>query len=308
MKIAVMGSGGVGGYFGARLAAAGNDVTFIARGAHLQAIKSQGLRVQSPLGDIHLQPSRACDDPAIIGPVDFVLFATKLYDTKIAGELCKPLIGADTAVISLLNGVDSEEQLSRILGRELVVGGVARISAEITAPGVIQHYSNFAGIEFGELDGSRSDRLQNFLAAAQAANIDAQLSSDINAAIWQKFIMIASLSAITTLTRLPAGLIRNNPRSWKLMQEAVRETDAVARARGVQLAENSVDEIVKILRGLPEAMKSSMLMDLERGNRLELEWLSGAVCRLGDETGVETPVHCVVRAALAPFADGQPES
>ncbi len=308
MKIAVMGSGGVGGYFGARLAAAGNDVTFIARGAHLQAIKNQGLRVQSPLGDIHLQPSRACDDPVTIGPVDFVLFTTKLYDTEIAGELCKPLIGADTAVISFLNGVDSEEQLSRILGRELVVGGVARISAEITAPGVIQHYSNFASIEFGELDGSRSDRLQNFLAAAQAAHIDAQLSSDIIAAIWQKFIMLASLSAITTLTRLPAGLIRNNPHSWKLMQEAVRETDAVARARGVQLAENSIDEIVKILRGLPEEMKSSMLMDLERGNRLELEWLSGAVCRLGDETGVETPVHCVVRAALAPFADGQPES
>ena len=308
MKIAVMGSGGVGGYFGARLAAAGNDVTFIARGAHLQAIKNQGLRVQSPLGDIHLQPTKASDNPATVGPVDIVLFATKLYDTESAGKQCKPLIGADTAVISFLNGVDSEEQLSRILGDEFVVGGVARISAEITAPGVIQHYSNFASIEFGELDGSRSNRLQKFLTAAQGAHIDAQLSPDINAAIWQKFIMLASLSAITALTRLPVGLIRNSPHSWKLMQEAVRETDAVARARGVQLAENNVEDTWKILRGLPEAMKSSMLMDLERGNRLELEWLSGAVCRLGGEIGVDTPVHCMVRAALAPFADGRPES
>ena len=308
MKIAVMGSGGVGGYFGARLAAAGNDVTFIARGAHLQAIKNQGLRVQSPLGDIHLQPTKASDNPATVGPVDIVLFATKLYDTESAGKQCKPLIGADTAVISFLNGVDSEEQLSRILGGEFVVGGVARISAEITAPGVIQHYSNFASIEFGELDGSRSNRLQKFLAAAQGAHIDAQLSPDINAAIWQKFIMLASLSAITALTRLPVGLIRNNPHSWKLMQDAVRETDAVARARGVQLAESNVEDTWKILRGLPEAMKSSMLMDLERGNRLELEWLSGAVCRLGGEIGVDTPVHCMVRAALSPFADGRPES
>ena len=308
MKIAVMGSGGVGGYFGARLAAAGSDVTFIARGAHLAAIESRGLQIRSPLGDVHIHPAAACDDPSGVGPVDIVLFATKLYDRQIAGELCKPFIGTDTAVISLLNGVDSEDQLGRILGPQHVVGGVARISAEIAEPGVIRHHSNFASIEFGEFDGRRSDRLQAFLGAAEEARIDAQLCDDINAAIWRKFIMLASFSAITTLTRLAAGPIRDNPESWKLMQAAANETGAVARARGVRLAENAVDNIVGIIRMLPRTMKSSMLMDLERGNRLELEWLSGEVCRAGRKTGVDTPVHRVVLAALSPFAAGEPAS
>jgi 2-dehydropantoate 2-reductase len=240
--------------------------------------------------------------------VDIVLFATKLYDTQIAGELCKPFIGTDTAVISLLNGVDSEDQLGRILGPQHVGGGGARISAEIAEPGVIRHHSTFASIEFGELDGRRSDRLQAFLHAAQEANIDAQLCEDINAAIWQKFIMLASFSAITTLTRLPAGPIRDNPESWKLMQAAAGETGAVAKARGVRLAKNAVPDIVRMIRRLPDTMKSSMLLDLERGHRLELEWLSGAVCRIGSVTGVDTPVHHVVLAALSPFAAGEPAS
>ncbi len=308
MKIAIMGSGGVGGYFGARLAAAGNDVTFIARGAHLDAIRNEGLRVQSPLGDVHIDPVDATDDPAEVGAVDIVLFATKLYDTEIAGELCRPLIGADTAVISLLNGVDSEEQLGSILGAEHVVGGVARISAEIAAPGVIQHHSHFASIEFGELDGQKSGRLQAFLAAATEAKIEAQLCDDINIAIWQKFILMASFSGVTALTRLPAGPIRDNPEAWSLMQAAAHEAGAVARARGAKLADNAVDNVVKLLGTLPDAMKASMLMDLERGKRLELEWLSGAVCRLGRETGVDTPVHRVVLAALSPFAAGRPTS
>ncbi len=308
MKIAIMGSGGVGGYFGARLAAAGNDVSFIARGAHLDTMRKRGLRVQSPLGDVHIDPADATDDPAEVGAVDIVLFATKLYDTEVAGELCKPFIGADTAVISLLNGIDSEEQLSRILGAEHVAGGVARISAEITAPGVIQHHSHFAIIEFGELDGQKSGRLQAFLAAAAAAKFDAQLCDDINIAIWQKFILMASFSAITALTRLPAGPIRNNPETWNLMQAAAHEAGAVARARGVGLAESAVDDVVNIMGTLPDAMKASMLMDLEHGKRLELEWLSGAVCRLGRETGVDTPVHRLVLAALSPFAAGRPTS
>ncbi len=306
MKIAIMGSGGVGGYFGARLAATGNDVTFIARGAHLDAMRSRGLRVQSPLGDVRIDPADATDDPTEVGPANIVLFATKLYDTEIAGEMCKPLIGADTALISLLNGVDSEQQLSRILGAQHVVGGVARISAEIAAPGVIQHHTNFAVIEFGELDGQKSERLQTFLAAATAAKIDAQLCDDITIAIWQKFLLLASFSGVTALTRLPAGPIRDNPETWNLMQEAAHEAGAVARARGVKLAENAVDEVVKVMGKLPDAMKASMLMDLERGKRLELEWLSGAVCRLGRETGVDTPVHRVVMAALSPFAAGRP--
>jgi 2-dehydropantoate 2-reductase len=303
-----MGSGGVGGYFGARLAAAGNQVAFIARGAHLAAIQNEGLQVQSPLGDIHITPATATDDPAEVGAVDVVLFATKLYDTESAGELCKPFIGADTAVISLLNGVDSEKQLSRILGAEHVVGGVVRISAGIAAPGVIQHHSKFASIEFGELDGRSSGRLQHFLSTAREAQVDAMLRNDIEAAIWEKFIMLASFSGVTALTRLPAGPIRENPETWKLMEAAAVETGAVARACGVQLPETAVDDIVEMIRRLPDAMKSSMLMDLERGNRLELEWLSGAVCRLGGTSGVDTPVHRVILAALSPFAAGRPAS
>jgi 2-dehydropantoate 2-reductase len=211
-------------------------------------------------------------------------------------------------VISLLNGLDSEEQLSRILGAEHVVGGVAHISAGIAKPGVIQHHWDFARIGFGELDGQNSGRLQAFLATATAAKIDAQLYDDINVAIWQKFILMASFSAITALTRLPAGPIRDNPETWDLMQEAAREAGAVARARGVKLAENAVEDVLKIMGTVPDTMKASMLMDLERGKRLELEWLSGAVCRLGRETGVDTPVHRVVLAALSPFAAGRPTS
>ena len=308
MKIAVMGSGGVGGYFGARLAAAGNDVTFIARGAHLAAIKNRGLTVLSRHGDVHIHPAEATDVPAEVGPVDIVLFATKLYDTQSAGQLCKPFIQADTAVISLLNGVDSEQQLSRILGPQHIVGGVARISAEIAEPGVIQHHSPFHSIEFGELDASPSERLQALLRAAREAGVDAQLSDDIEAAIWRKFIMLASFSAITTLTRLAAGPIRSHPQTWGLLETAARETGAVARARGVGLDEKDVEGVVAMLRKLPDTMKSSMLMDLERGNRLELEWLSGAVCRVGSEAGVDTPVHRLTLAALTPFAAGKPPS
>ena len=308
MKIAIMGSGGVGGYFGARLAAAGNDVTFIARGAHLDGIRKAGLRVQSPLGDVHISPADATDDPAGVGPVDIVLFATKLYDTESAGELCKPLVGADTAVISLLNGVDSEEQLGRILGAQHVVGGVARISAEIAAPGVIRHHTEFAIIEFGELDGRKSERLQTFHTAATEAGIDARLCDDIDVAIWQKFLLLASFSGVTALTRLPAGPIRDNPETWNLMKAAAHEAGAVAHARGVRLPENAVDDVVKFLGALPDAMKASMLMDLERNKRLELEWLSGAVCRLGRQSGVETPVHRFILAALMPYVNGRPET
>lgn len=307
MKIAVMGSGGVGGYFGARLAASGADVSFIARGLHLDAIRREGLRVLSSRGDIHVHPANATADPAEVGPVDVVLFATKLYDTEDAGRLCKPFMAEDTAVISLLNGVDSEEQLAAILGETHVVGGVARISAEIESPGVIRHHSPFATIEFGERDGRRSARLERFLSVARDAGIDAELRDDIDVAIWEKFVLLASFSAITTLTRLPAGPIKSNAQTWKLVEAAARETGAVARARGIQITQSKVDRIVEMIGKLPDGMKSSMLMDLERGNRLELEWLSGAVCRLGRDADVDTPVHAVVLAALIPYANGSPE-
>ena len=280
----------------------------MARGAHLEAIRNQGLRIRSPLGDAHIHPAVCSADPADVGAVDIVLFATKLYDTESAGEMCTPFLGSDTAVISLLNGVDSEEQLARLLGAEHVAGGVARISAEIEAPGVIRHLSEFASIEFGEMDGHESPRLRNFLDVALAAGIDAELRGDIQAAIWEKFILMSTLSAMTAVTRLPLGPIRDNPACWEMLQDAAREAGAVARARGIQLSADAVDRVVKLLTKLPDSMKASTLMDLERGKRLELEWLSGAVCRLGREAGVDTPVHRVVLATLSPFAAGRPGS
>jgi len=308
MKIGIMGSGGVGGYFGARLAEAGNEVIFIARGAHLEAMAERGLSVSSPLGDAHVHPCVCASDPADIGPVDVVLFATKLYDTESAGELCRPFVGSDTVVISLLNGVDSEEVLGRILGDRHVAGGVARISAEIESPGVIRHRSEFASIEFGEMDGRESRRLERFRDIAREAGIDAELRNDIRVAIWEKFILMASLSAVTALTRLPLGPIRENPESFEMLRNAAREAGAVARAMRVPLPDDAADKVIRLLTKLPDSMKASTLMDLERGKRLEVEWLSGAVCRLGRQSGVETPVHCLVLAALSPHAAGKPAS
>ena len=281
-------------------------MTFIARGAHLEAIRGEGMRVTSPLGDVHVTPAKATSDPGDVGPVDIVLFATKLYDTESAGEMCRPLIGEDTAVISLLNGVDSERQLSGILGARHVVGGVARISAEIGAPGHIHHHSHFATMEYGELDARDSDRLRAFHEIATAAGIDAKLRYDIEVAIWEKFVLLASFSGITTLTRLPAGPLRDNPDTVELMRAAVAEADAVARAHGVPLGDRQIETTMGFFAKMPAHMKSSMLMDLENGRRLELDWLCGTVCRMGRESGVDTPIHCLVRAALAPYAGGSP--
>ncbi len=304
MRIAVMGTGGVGGYFGGRLAAAGADVGFIARGAHLAALNDSGLRIESPLGDAHLTDPRATDDPAAIGPVDLVLFATKLYDVESAGRLCEPLIGDDTLVVSFLNGVDSEEALAAILGERHVAGGVAYISAEIGEPGLIRHHSRFARLVFGTMDGSASPRLARFEALCRTAGIDAAVTADIAVPIWRKFALLASLAAVTCLTRLPIGPIRDVPESWRLAQDAVREVVAVAGAMGIDIGDDAVDATIETMNGLPDGMKASMLFDLERGNRLEVDWLSGTVFRLARAHDLDTPVHRVAHAALRPYVDG----
>ncbi len=304
MRIAVMGSGGVGGYFGAHLARAGQaEVTFIARGAHLAAILENGLKVVSGQDDIQVQPARATDDAATIGPVDIVLFATKLWDVEAAGEACKPLLGPDTAVISLLNGVDSEDRLSPILGPAHVAGGVAYISAGIRAPGVVEHFAMPPAIAFGEIQGGKSSRLEAFQRLAQASGIDARHSADIRDLIWRKFVLLATLAGLTTLARQPIGPIRDDPDLRGLLSDSIDEVIQVARAKGVELGD-AADTTAKMLATLPAAAKSSMLMDLEKGHRLEIEWLSGAVVRLGRELGIDTPVHRVIHAALKPWAGG----
>ena len=296
-SFAIMGSGGVGGYFGARLAQSGFDTTFVARGAHLQAMRQSGLRVEGP-GEFFSISAKATDDPREIGPVDFVLFAVKLWDTESAGAACKPLMGPGTAVVSLQNGIDFEETLTSILGRGHVMGGVAEISATIAAPGFIKKISPLSRIRFGELDRSRSARAQALARAVSEAGINADLSEDINLAIWNKFVFLTGLSAVTALTRHPIGKVRADPDTRDLLGEIMSETLRVGQAAGVSIDDAIVTERLQFIDSLPAEIRASMAVDLMAGRRLELPWLSGAVVRKGAELGISTPANAFVGKAL----------
>jgi 2-dehydropantoate 2-reductase len=304
MKIAVMGTGGVGGYFGGRLAAAGFDVTFIARGEHLAAIRRDGLKVESEKGDLHIYPTQATDVPADVGSVDYVLFAVKLWDTVAAATAIRPLIDAHTAVISLQNGVNAEHQLSDILGPPHVMGGIAQIAALIVAPGIIRHTGTMANIVFGEFDGERSQRSENLLAAFQTADVNAEISHDIEKTIWQKFVFLVGLSALTSVTGHSIGPVREDPHTRELLVLVMMETVAVAQAKGIDIGDEFVDDRLALIDTLPVQMTSSMQLDLERGNRLELDWLSGAVVRMGQEHGIDTPANRLIYSALKLSKDG----
>jgi 2-dehydropantoate 2-reductase len=306
MRIAVVGTGGVGGGFGAALARAGADVTFIARGAHLAAMKSQGLKVQSERGDTHLVPTRATENPAEIGKVDIVLFCVKLWDVESAGQHIRPLIGSDTAVIPLQNGIDAAERLIPILGSGAVMGGVAQISASITEPGVIRQVGTFMRMIFGEFDGSRSKRGEDFLSLCLRAGFDATLSDQILTDLWMKFILLASNASMMAATRQPIGKLRDDPDLRPIFVTAYREVVDVGRARGVALPADAVDRILDLTGHMPPAMKASMALDLDRGNRLELPWLGGKVVELGREFGVPTPTHAMMVAMLKPYIMGSP--
>ncbi len=304
MKIAIIGAGGVGGYFGARLAAAGEDVTFIARGAQLEAMHKYGLKVLSPLGDLSLTPVKVESDPEIVGPVDMVLIAVKLWGTENAAQSAKALVGPGTGVISFQNGVDAVDVLTGAVGREHTLGGVAHIAALIEEPGVIRHNGTMARLTFGELDGSCSNRAQSLHRACRNAGIDAQLSQDIHRVIWEKFVFLVGLSGMTCLTRTAIGPIRDDPLTREVLRQAISEAVAVAGAKGVELPADTVDRQMAFTDALPADMVSSMLGDLRRGNRLEVEWLSGAVDRLGREVEVATPTNRTIHAALTLHAEG----
>jgi 2-dehydropantoate 2-reductase len=306
MRIAVVGAGGVGGGFGAALAKAGADVVFIARGAHLAAMMSQGLRVQGGRGETHLVPTQATDDPASIGKVDVVLFCVKLWDVESAGQHIKPLIGPDTAVIPLQNGIDAAERLIPILGESAVMGGVAQISASIVAPGVIRQVGTFMRMIFGELDGMRRKRGEDFLALCLKAGFDATLSEQILTELWMKFILLASNAGIMALTRQPIGKLREDPDLRPIFMAAWREAIDVGRARGVALPADALEKILDFTSHAPPAMKASMALDLERGSRLELPWLGGKVVELGRQLGVPTPTHSMMYAMLKPYIMGTP--
>ena len=306
MRIAVIGAGGVGGAFGAALAKAGADVIFVARGAHLNAMRANGLAVLGPRGDVHLTPTQATDRPSDIGRVDYVLFCVKLWDVESAGAAIRPLVGPDTAIIPLQNGIDASERLIPIHGKEAVMGGVAQISATIAEPGVIRQTGTFMRLVFGELDGRPSERGAAFDAACQRAGFDSVNSTEILTALWEKFVLLATNSSVVALTRLPFGKLRNDPEVFALFQKGVAEVAAVGRARGVRLPADLEQRALQSTRTFPPEMMPSMAIDLLRGNRLELPWLAGKVVALGRELGIPTPTFDVMYAALKPYANGAP--
>ncbi len=306
MRIAIMGSGAVGGYFGARLAAGSSDVTFIARGAHLAAMRERGLTVESPLGDIKLPQVKASDNPRAIGPVDLVIVAVKLWDTEQAARQIEPLVRAGASVVSFQNGVQKDEVLRRVLGEPAVMGGVCYVGASIAGPGVIRHIGKMQRLVFGEYDGRRSSRAEALLEACTRGGIDTELSADIKRAIWEKFVFLVAMSGATSSIRLTIGPIRTNPRTRAFFLDLMREVVAVGRAGGIALSEDFPEQRMTFCDSLPAEMTSSMHNDLERGNRLEVDWLSGGVVELGNSVGVASPLNRAVRDILTLYADGKP--
>jgi len=298
-----MGTGAIGGYIGARLSSVGAQVTFVARGPHLAAIRARGLRVTSPLGDVHVHPASATDDPAAVGHVDIVLLGTKLYDVEIAAPAISPMLGPQTAVVCLQNGVDAPEIVASIHGRDRVVGGVVMINGEITAPGVIRHNA-LNRLTLGELGGHASERVERLASLANAAGIETVLSGDIRLEIWRKFLVLAPMAALSAMTRVPLDRIREQADTWRLAEEGMREVVAVANAQGVGLGDDDVRRTLAFVQTMPPTWRASLAVDLEQGRRLEVDWLSGAVCRLGDAAGIPTPFHHVALGALKPHARG----
>jgi len=299
MRIAIIGAGGVGGYFGARLQQAGADVHFVARGSHLAAMRRDGLTVESPLGDIHLPKVNATETPADIGPADMVWLSVKLWDMDGAVKSMRPLIGPDTGIISFQNGVQKDDILRAAFGDTAVMGGVAYIATNIDRPGVIKHTGTMQRLIFGEYDGRRSKRAETLLDFSLRGGIDAELSDDVRKAIWEKFVFLVALSGSTTTMRETIGPIRSNPRSRRFLSELMRETVAVGRALGVALPADFADQRLAFVDTLPDEMTSSMHHDLKAGKRLEVSWLSGGVAQLGEKAGVPTPMNRAVWEILA---------
>jgi 2-dehydropantoate 2-reductase len=299
MKIAVMGSGGIGGYFGGLLARAGEDVTFIARGAHLEAIRKNGLEVKSVAGDFHVR-ARATHDPAAVGPVDLVLFCVKGYDTDAAGLQIRPMVDPKTVVLCLQNGVDNEERLAAILGENHVVTGVVHILSTISAPGIINQTAGPRSLTFGEKDGLVTPRADRILAALKGAGIQAELSPQIQVDLWEKFLFICAQGGVTALARLSIGEILTCSETAALYRSVMEEVALVGRAKGIPLPADAVDRALTFARGLQPGMRSSLAHDLSQGNRLEVETLAGTVVRYGREAGVPTPFNFAIYACLKP--------
>jgi 2-dehydropantoate 2-reductase len=302
MKIAIFGSGGVGGYYGARLAQAGEEVTFIARGEHLRAIRQNGLRVESILGDFAIQPAEASDNPAGIGPVDLVVVGVKAWQIPAAAEAMKPLVGPQTAVLPLQNGISAADQLAAVLGGEHVLGGLCRISALIAGPGLIRHVAIQPSIAFGELDARSTPRVESLrkvFAACQGLTV--QTPADIHLALWEKFMFIVSVGGLGAATRQPIGVYRSLPETRKLLKGSLEEVAALARVKGIALAGEAVSDMLARIDATPPQTLASMQNDLMNGRPSELESQLGTVVRMGREAGLPTPVNEFLYAILLPM-------
>lgn len=300
-----MGTGGVGGFFGAKLALAGHDVTFIARGAHLEAIRRDGLRVATDEGELHVAEAVATDDPGSIAPVEAVLFTTKLYDTETAARSLAPALGAQGYVVTVQNGITSADTLGEVLGRERVLAGTTHVVSHLAGPGRVHHMGKLKRIIFGEADGSLSERGRRFEAALVESGIDAELSPEIDRVLWEKFVPLSVMSGLASVVRAPIGVLLEDSETRALVESAIDEAVAVAHAMKVPLAADSAALFKKRLAGAPAATKPSMLVDLEAGRRLELPWFSATVARLGSELDVPTPTHAFIAAALHPHVQGR---
>ncbi len=303
MRIRIIGAGGVGGYLGGRLAAAGEDVAFLARGEHLDAILRDGLRILSARGDARIFPARASADPNALFPGDLVIVAVKNWDTEAAAGAAARIVGPGAEIVSFQNGVEAWDQIARATGRP-VLGGVAYITASIESPGVIRHAGTVERFEFGAFDGRPSPAASGLLEACRRAGVTAAIPDDIGRAIWEKFVFLSAFSAMTALTRRPIGPIRENPETRGLLERAMREAAAVGAAKGASLRDDSVARQMALIDRLAPDAVSSMLHDIVRGNRLESPWLCGAVARMGKELSVETPVQSFAAALLGFSAAG----
>jgi 2-dehydropantoate 2-reductase len=301
MRIAVVGAGGVGGWLAARLWAAGADVRLLGRGAHLAAIQEEGLLLRSPAGDVRAQVS-ATNDPARIGPCDAVLFCVKSYDSDEAVELLPPLVGDDTVVVSLQNGIDNVDRLAGAVGRERVIGGLALIASVVEKPGVVIHSGGPARVVLGDIPGEPAGRAARLVAACAVPGIDAQLSDDIEVALWDKYAFLCAFAGTTATIRLELGDIRDCAESWSFFGQLVREVYAIARATGVAVAADAEQRTLAFASGLESQIRASMYHDLVAGRRIELDALHGTVVRLGAGYGIPTAASAAVHAILSPHA------
>jgi 2-dehydropantoate 2-reductase len=300
MKILIMGTGGVGGYYGGLLAQQGNEVTFISRGAHLYAIRHEGLKVRSVHGDFTVLPANATEDPAKVEPVDLVLFCVKTYNTDEAAEAIKPVIDPQTVVMSLQNGVDAAERIGKVIGAEHVIGSATWLSSAVEAPGVIKQISQFRRIVLGEPGGGRSERVQSIYEVLNQTGITVEISEDIQKVLWNKLVFITSVSSVGSLTRLPMGDYRSVPETRNLLSSIMQEIENVARAQGISLDEDVVPKWLEFIDNAAPHIKPSMQLDVEAGHRTELESMVGVVGRKGREVGVPTPTADFVYASLLP--------